>query len=195
MRTRSTMPLRLFSLPMGSCSGVTARPKALVSDSSTRLASARSRSMRLTTIMRGRSMSLQYPQTRWVTTSTPATPSTTTSAASTTGSTILASWTNMLKPGVSSRLILTFASVLPHSTKARPVANRHLAGDFFFVVVGGGGAVVHASEARRGAGGIEHGGHQGSFAGMPVSDEGKVAEIGSFVHFHGLSPSAGLREG
>ena len=48
------MPLRLFSLPMGSCSGVTARPKALVSDSSTRVASARSRSMRLTTIMRGR---------------------------------------------------------------------------------------------------------------------------------------------
>jgi len=27
-----------------------------------------------------------------------------------------------------------------------------------------------------------------------VSDQGKVAEIGSCVHFHGLSPSAGLRE-
>jgi hypothetical protein len=30
---------------------------------------------------------------------------------------------------------------------------------------------------------------------MPVSDEGKVAQIGCCVHFHGLSPSAGLGEG
>ena len=37
-------------------------------------------------------------------------------AASTTGSTILASWTNMLNPGVSTMLIL----VLPHSTYASP---------------------------------------------------------------------------
>jgi len=73
--------------------------------------------------------------------------------------------------------------------------NRHLAGDFFLVVISSGGAVVHASEARRGPGGKEHGGHQSRFAGVPVSDKGKVAEIGSFVHFHGLSPSAGLREG
>ena len=71
----------------------------------------------------------------------------------------------------------------------------HFAGDFFFVVVGGGGAVVDATEARSGSGGVEHGGHQRGLAGMPVSDEGKVAEIGGSVHFHGLSPSAGLREG
>ena len=51
---------------------------------------------------------------RSVTTSTPLTASTTTSAASTAGSTISASWMNMLKPGVSIRLIL----VLPHSTTA-----------------------------------------------------------------------------
>src|SRR5208282_5688600 len=73
--------------------------------------------------------------------------------------------------------------------------DRHFAGDFFFVVVGGGGAVVDATEARRGSGGVEHGGHQSSLAGMSVSDEGKVAQIGCCVHFHGLSPSAGLREG
>ena len=79
--------------------------------------------------------------------------------------------------------------------KSEAGPNRHLAGDFFFVVIGGGGSVVDASEARRGAGGVEHGRHQGSLAGMPVSDEGKIAEISSFVHFHGLSPSAGLREG
>jgi hypothetical protein len=30
---------------------------------------------------------------------------------------------------------------------------------------------------------------------MPVPDQGKVAEIGCFVNFHGLAPSAGLREG
>jgi len=30
---------------------------------------------------------------------------------------------------------------------------------------------------------------------MPVSDQDKVAEIGCFVNFQGLSPSAGLREG
>ena len=73
--------------------------------------------------------------------------------------------------------------------------NGHLAGDFFFVVVGGGGAVVDAAEARCGSGGVEHGGHERCLAGMPVSDQGKVAEIGSCVCFHGLSPSAGLREG
>ena len=50
MRTRSTTPVRLFSLPIGSSMGITLRPKALVSDSSTRSASARSRSMRFTTI-------------------------------------------------------------------------------------------------------------------------------------------------
>jgi hypothetical protein len=29
---------------------------------------------------------------------------------------------------------------------------------------------------------------------MAMPDQGKVAEIGSFVDFHGLSPSAGFRE-
>ena len=53
MRTRSTTPVKFFSLPIGSSSGITLRPKAFVSDSSTRSASARSRSMRLATITRG----------------------------------------------------------------------------------------------------------------------------------------------
>src|SRR5580704_1261630 len=51
--TRSTTPVKFFSLPMGSSKGITARPNAFVSDSSTRSASARSRSMRLATISLG----------------------------------------------------------------------------------------------------------------------------------------------
>ncbi len=74
--------------------------------------------MRFTTISRGVLYSSQSFHTRCVTTSTPATPSTTTIAASTTGSTILASWTNMLNPGVSITLIF----VLPHSTYAADAA-------------------------------------------------------------------------
>jgi len=57
-------------------------------------------------------MRRHWPSSRKPSTpSAPATPSTTTIAASTTGSTILASCTNMLKPGVSRKLIL----VWPHS--------------------------------------------------------------------------------
>src|SRR5580698_6488559 len=75
MRTRSTTPLKLFSLPIGSSIGITFLPNALISDSSTRSAFARSRSMRFTTISRGVLYSSQSFHTRCVTTSTPATPS------------------------------------------------------------------------------------------------------------------------
>ena len=66
--------------------------------------------------------------------------------------------------------------------------DRHLAGNLFLVVIGSGSAVVHAPETLRGAGRLEHGGHQGGLPGMSMPDQGKVAEIGSFVNFHGLSP-------
>src|SRR5260370_17919613 len=77
--------------------------------------------------------------------------------------------------------------------KSEAGANRHLAGDFFFVVIGGGGTVVHASETQRGAGGVEHGGHQVSVVGNPVSDEGKVANLCSLVPIHRFAPSPGLQ--
>src|SRR5580700_3382282 len=124
MRTRSTTPLRLFSLPIGSSIGITFRPNALISDSSTRSAFARSRSMRFTTINLGVLYSSQSFHTRCVTTSTPATPSTTTIAASTTGSAILASWTNMLNPGVSRMLIFVVPADVPQSL-GRPGGEQH----------------------------------------------------------------------
>ncbi len=67
--------------------------------------------MRVQTNIRGSEYFSAKPQIFSVTTCTPLTASTTTSAASTAGSTISASCVNMLKPGVSIRLIL----VLPHS--------------------------------------------------------------------------------
>src|ERR1700692_1248057 len=88
-----------------------------------------------------------------------------------------------------------FVCIFTTLDKSEPRGNRHLSSYFFFVIVGNGRTVVDATEARSSSGSVEHGGHQRGLSGMPVPDQGKVAEIGCFVHFHGLSPSAGFREG
>ena len=66
--------------------------------------------------------------------------------------------------------------------------NRHLAGDFFLVVIGGGGAVVDPAQALVRTRGVQHGGNQGGFAGMPVSNHRNIADVRAFVDFHGFAP-------
>ena len=127
------------------------RPRC--TECSMRSTSARSRSMRPPMNTRGISYSSAYCHAFSVETSTPETPSTTVITASTTGMAILASCTNMLKPGVSMKLIFACSS----TRRTRASCDGHAAGNFFFVVIGGGGAIVDLTQLRGRARGIEHG--------------------------------------
>ena len=108
MATRSMIPLKSFSSPMGSWMGTTFLPNFFCSDSKARVNEARSRSILLMITTRGSANSSANFQTFSVVTSTPVTPLTTTAAESATRSALRASMRKMPKPGVSSRLILVF---------------------------------------------------------------------------------------
>ena len=106
MVTRSITPVKSFSSPMGSWMGTTFLPNFFCRASSVRVKEARSRSILLTMIRRGRRNSSANFHTFSVVTSTPVTPLTTIAAESATRMAVLASIRKMPKPGVSSRLIL-----------------------------------------------------------------------------------------
>src|SRR5207249_10312699 len=57
-------------------------------------------------------------------------------------------------------------------------------------VVSDGVALVHAAESLGGAGGVEHGGNQRSFAGVGVAGDYKIANVGAVVNLHGRAPSS-----
>ena len=101
MRTRSTVPLKLFSSPTGICRGTTPRPNFFFSDSTDRSKEARSRSMRLMTKRTGLPNSAANFQTRSVWTSTPETASRTIKAASAVYTAERASGEKMPYPGAS----------------------------------------------------------------------------------------------
>ncbi len=64
-----------------------------------------------------------------------------------------------------------------------------LALDLLVVEIGDGIAFVDAGEAVGGAGGVEESGGQRGFAAMTVTDEGDVADVGTFVYFHSVCRS------
>ena len=103
--TRSTMPLKLFSAPIGSWIGMMVRVNVSRSDASDRSRLARSRSIRLRTTIRGSDSSSAASHAFSVWTIGPATASTTTSAPSATWSAARASARKFPMPGVSIRLI------------------------------------------------------------------------------------------
>ena len=109
--TRSTTPVKCFSSPMGNWIGTIARPNDVWRASRVRSRLARSRSVRVSTTMRGSSCASASSHIFSVCTSGPDTASTTTRAPSTTRSAARASLKKLANPGVSMRLIL----VLFHS--------------------------------------------------------------------------------
>src|SRR5215216_956943 len=107
MSTRSITPRISCAEPIGISVATTCGPNALLSDSSVRKKSARSRSSMFTKIRRATPSSDARCQSRCVETSTPMTPLTTKTADSHTRRAPSASATNEGSPGVSIRLTLT----------------------------------------------------------------------------------------
>ena len=106
MSTRSIRPRKSCSEPIGISVATTWGPKALLSDSSVRKKSARSRSSMFTNTRRARSSSFARCHSRVVDTSTPITALTTNTADSHTRSAPRESARKLGSPGVSMRLIL-----------------------------------------------------------------------------------------
>ncbi len=111
-------PRKPFSLPIAASMATQLRPNFLTSWSTTRPASARSRSIRLTTTTRGSPSSSASFQAFSVWTSTPATASTTIRAASAALRPQIISETKIPYPGVSIRL--TFRFFHSRAATARP---------------------------------------------------------------------------
>src|SRR3954449_5664215 len=107
MSTRSITPRTSCSEPIGISVATTWGPKAVLSESSVRKKSARSRSSMFTKTRRATPSSAARAHRRWVETSTPMTPLTTKTADSHTRSAPSASAMNDGSPGVSIRLTLT----------------------------------------------------------------------------------------
>ena len=106
MSIRSITPRTSCSAPIGISVATACGPNALLSASSVRKKSARSRSSMFTNTMRAMSSSAARCQSRTVESSTPITASTTKIADSQTRSAPSASATKLGSPGVSRRLIL-----------------------------------------------------------------------------------------
>src|SRR5215213_5231644 len=107
MSTRSITPRISCSAPIGISVATTWGPNAVLSDSSVRKKSARSRSSMFTKTNRATPSSAARVHSRWVETSTPITPLTTKTADSHTRSAPRASAMNDGSPGVSIRLTFT----------------------------------------------------------------------------------------
>src|SRR3954454_5114358 len=107
MSTRSITPRTSCSVPIGISVATTCGPKAVLSESSVRKKSARSRSSMLTNTSRATPSSAARAHSRWVETSTPITPLTTKIADSQTRSAPSASAMKDGSPGVSIRLTFT----------------------------------------------------------------------------------------
>ncbi len=106
----------------------------------------------------------------------------TTIADSTGKSAARASWVNMWKPGVSTRLIF---DALPLG-KGDGVLHGDAAGDFFFVVGGGGRAVFNAALGGSHFSGMQQSGNEGGFAAVRMPHYSYVADLTSLVRFHGI---------
>src|SRR4051794_13610630 len=106
MSTRSITPRTSCSEPIGISVATTWGPKAVLSESSVRKKSARSRSSMFTKTRRATPSSAARAHRRWVETSTPMTPLTTNTADSHTRSAPRASAMNEGSPGVSIRFTL-----------------------------------------------------------------------------------------
>ena len=104
--SRSAMPRKSASDPMGSSSGATPAPSSARSSSSVRSKLARSRSSLFTNTMRGTPRRAASRQIAAVCTSTPSTADTTNTARSTTRRAAMTSPRKSAYPGVSTRLTL-----------------------------------------------------------------------------------------
>ena len=172
--------MKLFSEPMGNCTGTTVRPKAVVSDSITRLKSARSRSMRVQTMTRGSAnLSAVVPDAL----------GDDLHAADRVdhhqrgfhgGQRHLGFVDEHVEAGSVDQVDLGLAPL----DDGGGGGDGHRPRDFFFVVIGDGGAFIDPAQALGGAGGEQHGRGEGGFAGVGVPDQGDVADVCAFVILH-----------